>query len=442
MTGHPALQDTSPHGPATAGAVVLATTILEGEISLDRALDEVAAHFLATPRVGVVTTALTKFAPEDEAAWTNLGGRAWLREWVQEGSSLTIVPPPGAGPEAALSMPWLSQFARAGIVALVDRDLLPDAARQDGEELARFGLRSQLASTFTPGGEMFGSLSMVSAEAGPWPHSLVEDLRLLNAAMSSRLELAQSQRALANAIATGSEARLAFQQFFASVGHELRTPLAAIVGYTEMLMQEATEVPPEPVATALLNDGPIILRACDQLVSVMDSLLGTGRTLSTGDTRQTVLVADALADVVHWHRTPAHTAQIDLTVGVDPDTTVWAHPSGVRQVLTNLVTNAISHHHAQGSVHLSAETFLGESGHEVVRIVVRDDGPGLTGEELGRAFEPFVRFASPETKGSGLGLPLSRTIAERDGGTVRGESTPGVGSTFWVELPASPPRST
>ena len=246
---------------------------------------------------------------------------------------------------------------------------------------------------------------------------------------------------MADAIATGAEARLAYQQFLASVGHELRTPLSAIVGYTEMLMQEAEEAPPEPVATSLLTDGPVILRACDQLVSVMDSLLGTGRTLASGDTRQAVVVADALADVVHWHRTPAGTAQVDLVVVVDPAVTVWAHPTGVRQVLTNLVTNAISHHRAGGSVHLSVDTFLGESGHDMVRIVVRDDGPGLTADQLHRAFEPFVRFAAPGTLGSGLGLPMSRTIAERDGGTVRGESTPGVGSTFWVELPAVAPRT-
>lgn len=440
MTGHPALQDTSPHGPATSGAVALATTILDGEISLDLALAEAAAHFLATSRVDVVATSLTKFPPEDEAGWTTLGARAWLREWAREGSTLTIVPPPGAGPEAALSMPWLSQFARAGIVALVDRDLLPDEARQDREELARLGLDSLVASTFTPGGEMLGSLSMASGEAGPWPPSLVEDLRLLTAAISSRLALDLSRRALADAIATGAEARLAHQQFVASVGHELRTPLAAIVGYTEMLLQDAAEQPTEPVVAALRHDGPIILRACDQLMSVVDSLLGAGRTLASGDSRQAVLVGDAVADVVHWHRTPARTAQVDITVDVDPSTTVWAHPSGVRQILTNLVANAISHHRVGGSVHLSAGSLLGESGRDMVRIVVRDDGPGLTPEQLLRAFEPFVRFAT-HTKGSGLGLPMSRTIAERDGGTVHGESTPAVGSAFWVELPASQPRA-
>jgi signal transduction histidine kinase len=71
----------------------------------------------------------------------------------------------------------------------------------------------------------------------------------------------------------------------------------------------------------------------------------------------------------------------------------------------------------------------------MVRIIVRDDGPGLAEDQIQHAFEPFVRFTGPGTKGSGLGLSIARTIAERDGGAVRGESKQGVGSSFWLELP-------
>ncbi|MCY7402537.1 MAG: hypothetical protein LH477_16560, partial [Nocardioides sp.] len=226
MTRHRALQDTCPNGPATAGALALATTILDGQLSVEVALARTAAHFLGLPRVTVVAVALTTFPPEDESGWTKLGGRAWLREWVAEGSSASIVPPPGAGPEEALSMPWLSRFARGDIVALVDRDLLPEEAGQDRAELTRLGVRSLVGSALTPGGEMLGSLSITSGEVGPWPPSLIEDLRLLTAAIASRLDLARSQRALVAAIASSAESRRAYEQFFATVGHELRTPLA------------------------------------------------------------------------------------------------------------------------------------------------------------------------------------------------------------------------
>ena len=106
---------------------------------------------------------------------------------------------------------------------------------------------------------------------------------------------------------------------------------------------------------------------------------------------------------------------------VDPRLAAWGHPSAIRQVLANLLGNAIAHHRPTGgTVHLTAEALVGESAKPMLRIIVRDDGPGLTPEQLAHVFEPFVRFAAPTTQGSGLGLSLSRTIAERDGGAVRG----------------------
>ena len=434
------LQDTTVGGPVSPEAAGLAATILTGAMSLDDAISRSAEHFLESPRVEVVAVALTSFAPEDDEGWVQLGGRAWLRQWTRPGSQSTILPPKGAGPEAALSMPWLSQRARTRTVALMDRDLLPPEAAQDRDELTRVGVRSVIASTFSSGGEMFGSMSAGSVGHGSWDDRDIQDFQLLNAAIVSRLSLEHSRRALAEAIDAGTEAQLAYQQFFAAVGHELRTPLASVLGYTEVFLDDAEHGAAEQVSADVLRDAPAVLRACERVLAVVDSLLGAGRTLAGDDQRQDVVLKDAVDDVVHWHRTPARTAGVEMYVDVDPAVTASAHGSGVRQVLTNLLGNAITHHRPTGgTVHLSAERLLGESGQGMVRIIVRDDGPGLTPEQLQHVFEPFVRFAEPGTKGSGLGLSLSRTIAERDGGAVRGESTPGVGSSFWLELPALAP---
>jgi signal transduction histidine kinase len=448
VVDHAALQDTSLEGPASPDAARLTASILAEETTVDTTVALVAEHLLSDPRVAIVTVVLTILAPDDPAGWTQFGGRAWVREWMRSNSTRSLLPGPDAGPEAALTMPWVSRIARTRIVAITDRDLLPDEAAQDHEELTRSGVRSMVTSTFTSQGAMFGSLSLVSLDSGPWPEQLLRDFRLLNAAIVSRLTLEHSRRALAEAIETGAEAQLAYQQFYGSVGHELRTPLAAILGYTEVILDEAqhaspgqSESPDGPMTAAVLRDGPAILRAGEQLLGIVDALLGAGRTMSDDDQRRDVVVADAVADVVHWHRTPAQTAGVDMAVVIDPATTVWAHASGVRQVLTSLVGNAIAHHRpGGGTVHISTTPLLGESGREMVRIIVRDDGPGMSEEQLAHVFEPFVRFAAPRTKGSGLGLSISRTIAERDGGAVRGESTPGVGSSFWVELPAHEPR--
>lgn len=437
MIEHPALQYPTATGRPSSGATTLALRILGSDPPLDEAIDSAARHLLGSDRVEVFLAALTSLPPAEGEGWRQLGGRAWLREWVAPGSARSFVPPPGAGPEAALTMPWTSRRLRAcGVAAITDRDLLPaDEAAQDIAELAGSDVRGLVSSAWTSSGVMFGSMSLISLRAGPWPEELLQDFALLNAALISRLSLEHSRRALAEAIETGNEAQVAFQQFFGAVGHELRTPVSSILGYTEVLIDEAEQVD-DDLARSMLRDGPVIVRQCERLLGIVDSLLGAGRTLSDDEERQDVVIADAVADVVHWHRSPAGTAGVEMVVDVDPTATVRAHASGVRQVLTSLVGNAITHHHPEGgTIFISTARLLGESGQEMVRIIVRDDGPGLPPEDLDKAFDPFARYAGFSAQSSGLGLPMARTLAERDGGAVRGESAPGVGSSFWLELP-------
>ena len=444
----PGLQDVPAQTPVSAQASVLAAAVLRGEGNVSEALQDVATHFLSSPRVDVVVAALTTFAPDDQAGWVHLGQRAWLREWLRPGSPCRTLPDAGAGPEAALSMPWMSQVLRHDVAVIPDSRKLPPEAEQDRRELEACGARAVLGSAQTADSEMYGSLSVGSADAGPWPGTLVADLRLLSAALTSRMAAEQAQRSLADAIALGDQARASQQQFFAAIGHELRTPISAIVGFAEVISEEAAELDavtgPDDEATARLarfagrvgQDAAIILRAGEQLLDIVEELLRTGRVLGAEEPRGAVSIADAVQDVVHWLRTPARAQQVRISSEVPPELTVWTTPSGLRQVLTNLVSNGVMHNSVGGTVEIYATRSVGESGEGRVRIAVRDSGPGLTPEQQHGAFEPFVRYAGPGVRGTGLGLPLSRAIAERHGGTLGVESTPGQGSTFWVDLPA------
>ena len=432
---HPALQLVPTDAPTSGAAAALAVRVLSEELPLDDAIECIAAHFIALARVDVVVVSRTSLPPDDPSEWVHLGQRAWLREWLDPRTAFSFLPPPGAGPEAALTMPWMSQFARRDVVVLVDDELLPQEAAEDRRELAEIGVRSLVACTTRSSSQMFGSFSLVSTRPGAWPEEHVADLRLLNAAMSSRLTREQALRSLVDSVAASARTRQVNEQLLASVGHELRTPLSSILGHTEMLMDEAGRTPDHPLAAAVQRDGDVIVGACEQLLALVDEVLDAGRTVQADDGRQLVDVPAAVDDVVHWHRTAARAAHVTITSAVEPGLAVWAHSSGLRQILSTLVGNAVAHNRPGGSVAISARQLAGEVGDRRLRVVVRDDGPGLDRAQLAEVFKPYGRLEGSGLDGKGLGISLSRSLAERDSGTIGAESTPGDGSVFWVELP-------
>ena len=441
MTGSPALQELPVDAAVSPPAAGLAALVLDTGTSLHDGFTLIADHFLALPRVELVAASLTTFAPDDEAGWTHLGDRAWVREWLRPSATCSILPAPGSGAEAALTMPWVSERARQGVAAIMDADQLPPEADQDRREIAGCGIRSMVVGAQICDGVMFGSLALGSSAAGAWAEGDIADFLLISSALTCRIALEQARRSLAEAVSAGAQTRAAQQKFFASIGHELRTPLTAIIGYTELMLEAADEHRHHSLSTSVSNDGAVVLRAAEQLMAVLEDLLNAGRALGGADLREGVDVDAAIADVLHWHRTAAQATQVRLSSTPSPGAQVWAHPAGFRQVLANLVGNAVIHNKPQGSVEVSSRALLGESGEHRIRVIVRDTGRGLTPQQLDIVFDPFVRFAEPAIRGTGLGLSLSRSIAERDGGTIGVESSPGEGSVFWVDMPLheSPP---
>ena len=92
MNAHAALQDTSVSGSVSSEAAAIAKTILADEISVAESISRTAAHLLTGPRVDVVVSSLTSFAPDDRYGWTRLGERAWIREWTRPGATFSMLP--------------------------------------------------------------------------------------------------------------------------------------------------------------------------------------------------------------------------------------------------------------------------------------------------------------------------------------------------------------
>jgi PAS domain S-box-containing protein len=219
--------------------------------------------------------------------------------------------------------------------------------------------------------------------------------------------------------------------FVSTVSHELRTPLAAIYGAAMTLQREDVVLEPDQQQGML----GVIAGESERLARIVNDILLASR-LDSGAATVKIGRADAvtLAQGVVAAASTHLPAEIELVLAVpEPAVHVAADPDGLRQVLVNLVENAVKYSPGGGRVVLELERRDGR-----VRFAVRDGGLGIPASEHERIFEKFFRLdpnLSRGVGGTGLGLYISREIVRRMGGRIRVESEIGRGSTFSFELP-------
>lgn len=222
-------------------------------------------------------------------------------------------------------------------------------------------------------------------------------------------------------------------EFVLTASHELRSPLTSVQGFAELLMLDRDSLTPKQAETV-----EIILDNCRHLVRLLNDLLDLARSDAgrLGITPQPTEVAPLIEDVVRTMRAQTDRTQQNLTQAIEPDLPlIYVEADRIRQILVNLLTNAHEYSPGGASIEVTARVVGAE-----VEISVTDNGPGIPENQLEHIFERFVRGDAGLTQrvgGTGLGLAISKSLIELHGGTIAVESTPGVGSTFTLRLPAA-----
>jgi signal transduction histidine kinase len=229
--------------------------------------------------------------------------------------------------------------------------------------------------------------------------------------MVARLEIDEAQR----------------RRLLADVSHELRTPLTVVQGNIEAILDGVHEADESHLA-AILEETRVLGRLVDDLRTVALSETGS-LPLHREPTDLSVLATDAEGSF----RAAADAAGVKLVVEIADDIPLLdVDPVRIREVISNLVANALRHTPSGGSITVDAR--VGDARSDVV-VTVRDTGSGIEPDLLLHVFDRFAK--APGSRGSGLGLAIARGLVEAHGGSIDVQSTPGRGSTFRFRLPVT-----
>jgi PAS domain S-box-containing protein len=240
-------------------------------------------------------------------------------------------------------------------------------------------------------------------------------------------ESVEAERALQLAKEEAEQANIAKSEFMSRMSHELRTPLNSVLGFAQILQMELESSEELEMIGYIVRSGGYLLELINEVLDI--SRVESG---SIGVSLELVPVTALVGECIEMVSGEGAAAGVAITDECDIAPLVRADPQHLKQVLLNLLTNAIKFNRVGGTVTLTCRE---ENGR--VRLNVTDTGPGIAPEMHERLFAPFDRLdaESRGIEGNGLGLALSRGLMEAIGGSLGVDSAPGTGSTFWLELP-------
>jgi signal transduction histidine kinase len=335
--------------------------------------------------------------------------------------------PPGTRRPVAGSL--LDEVMRTGRVA--HRKDMSDEAYPEEADFSALGLRCRLAAPLVVGARNVGMISLVRAEPDSFSDDEIELVSLLGRFLGSAVQNIRAYEAERTTVEELRRLSALRADFVSLVSHELRSPMAAVIGSAKTLHQRWRELTPDQRESFLA----LIEHETNRLAELVGDVLDTSRiesgsfSYSFGNVDVGLLVQESAAaaesgqDEVH--------VRTELS-GAIPQ--IRGDRERLRQVITNLIDNAVKYSPTGGEVQVAA---FAENG--LISVQVRDSGPGIAAEHQLLIFEKFGRISGDHAKpGTGLGLFIARSIAQAHGGSLEVRSAPNQGATFELQLPVEP----
>jgi two-component system cell cycle sensor histidine kinase PleC len=272
----------------------------------------------------------------------------------------------------------------------------------------------------------------------------VEDLsRTVAQLESSQQMLSQLARQYEIAMTRAEAANQAKSEFLANMSHELRTPLNAINGFSEIMAAELFG----PIGDKYKGYAADILKSGQHLLSLINDVLDMAKIEAGKMTLhyEPVSLKGVCEDAVRLMRGKVQEADLTLSVVGEDLPDIEADQRGLKQVMLNLISNAVKFTPAGGRITLTLAATQGEDGQARVKVSCADTGIGIAPENLARLARPFEQVEgqhSKTTQGTGLGLALTKSLIEMHGGRLMLESEPGVGTVVSFDLPVKRPEGT
>ena len=253
--------------------------------------------------------------------------------------------------------------------------------------------------------------------------------------------LIETNRILENSMNQLRDALEANKEILGITAHDLKNPLGGIIGLAEMVIEDF-EAGVHATHASAVENLPTLKEEAERMLLIIKNLLDKHRegehiTLK----KEKTLLNDIVSAVVRWNKKQAANKEIQLHCTVEETLIVDVDIMSIQRVLDNYVSNAIKYSPSESNVWIDIKREHTEAHEEAfIRVSVKDEGPGLTVEDLQKVFGKMQRLSAKPTAGehsTGLGLFIVKKLVEAHGGAVGVDSVHGKGSTFWFTLPLS-----